>query len=182
MSRLIKSISIITLLLLFSISPLSGQNRINPIVKGYGGILDAPHATEKPDPNMEYKIVIDIATNDGGPDEVAYSLFNVARLINLHAMGGVPKENLKIVLAIHGGAAYAVMDNKSYKKKYKVDNPHLALFKELKEAGVQLFACSQSLMGRGINHKKIAPEIEVATSMLTVMTTYQLKGYAALKF
>ncbi|MEY3040112.1 MAG: hypothetical protein RLZZ593_1254, partial [Bacteroidota bacterium] len=25
-------------------------------------------------------------------------------------------------------------------------------------------------------------EVEVATSMLTTMTTYQLKGYAALKF
>lgn len=165
-----------------SMSALFGQGRINPVVKGYGGIFDAPFAVEKPDPNMEYKIVIDIATNDGDADEVAYSLFNVARLVNLHAMGGVPKENLKIVLAIHGGAANAVMDNKSYQKKFNMNNPHLALFQELKEAGVEMFVCSQSLIGRRINHKKIVPEVKLATSMLTVMTTYQLKGYAALKF
>jgi len=182
MKRIIQSTFFVILIASFSSQNLLGQTRINPVVKGYGGIFNAPHATEKPDPNMEYKIVIDIATNDSEPDDLAYSLFNVARLINLHTMGGVPKENLKIVLAIHGGAAYAVMDNKSYKKKYKVDNPHLQLFKELKEAGVEMFACSQSLMGRGINHKKIVPEVEVATSMLTVMTTYQLKGYAALRF
>ena len=182
MKRTIKSTVFITFFVLISTSSLFGQGRINPIVSGFGGIFDAPFAVEKPDPNMEYKIVIDIATNDSEPDQLAYSLFNVARLINLHAMGGVPKENLKIVLAIHGGAAYAVMDNKSYKKKYNVDNPHLPLFKELEEAGVQMFACSQSLIGRGINHKRIVPEVKPATSMLTVMTTYQLKGYAALKF
>lgn len=182
MKRKVKSAVLILLLVTMSSPALFGQGRINPVVAGFGGIFDAPYAVEKPDPNMEYKIVIDIATNDSEPDQLAYSLFNVARLLNLHAMGGVAKENLKVVLAIHGGAAYAVMDNKSYKKKYKVDNPHLPLFKELKEAGVQMFACSQSLMGRGINHKRIVPEVSVATSMLTVMTTYQLKGYAALKF
>lgn len=179
---MIKRTTFLLLAMCFSMSALFGQGRINPVVKGYGGIFDAPFAVEKPDPNMEYKIVIDIATNEGGADQVAYSLFNVARLINLHAMGGVPKKNLKIVLAIHGGAAYAVMDNNSYQKKYKVDNPHLLLFEELEEAGVEMFVCSQSLRGRGINYKRLVPEVKVATSMLTVMTTYQLKGYAALKF
>ncbi len=182
MNRLIKSSITLFIFFIFSTQGLLGQTRVNPVVKGYGGIFEAPYAAEKPDPNMEYKIVIDIATNDGDADDIAYSIFNVARLLNLHAMGGVPKENMKVVLAIHGRAAFAVMDNASYKKKYGVDNPHLQLFKELKEAGVQMFACSQSLIGRGINHKKLVPEVSVATSMLTVMTTYQLKGYAALKF
>ncbi len=173
------------LLLIFLFTGLQNaysQGRINPVIKNFGGIFDAPHAEEKPDPSLEYKIVIDIATNDSEPDEVAYSLYNVARLINLHVMGGVPKENLKIVLAIHGGAAYSVMNNEEYRKKYDVDNPHLELFEELNEAGVKIFACSQSLKGRGIDHHKMAPEIKVATAMLTVMTTYQLKGYASLKF
>lgn len=177
----IKSLGLIITLLCISHMGMA-QGRINPAVKNFGGIFDAPHATEKPDPNQQYKIVIDIATNDGDPDEIAYSLFNVSRLMNLHVMGGVPKENMHVVLAIHGGAAYSVMNNEEYKKKYDVDSPYLELFKELKEAGVQMFACSQSLMGRGIDHEKMVPEITVATSMLTIMTTYQLKGYAALKF
>jgi len=159
-----------------------GQGRINPAIENFGGIFDAPYATEKPDPTQQYKIVIDIVTNEAKPDGIAYSLYNVARLMNLHVMGGVPKENMHVVLAIHGNAAYAVMNNEEYKKKYEVDSPYLELFKELKEAGVQMFACSQSLRGRGIDHEKLVPEVSVATSMLTVMTTYQLKGYAALKF
>ncbi len=144
--------------------------------------MDAPHATEKPDPTMEYKIVIDVATGSSDPSEAMYSLVNVARLLNLHAMGGVPKENMHVVLAIHGGAIWSTLDNERYHEKYEVDNPHLSLFKELQEAGVKIFTCSQSLMGRNIDHTKLAPGIQVATSMLTTLTTYQLKGYAALKF
>lgn len=177
----IKSLGLVITLLCISHMGLA-QGRINPVIKNFGGIFDAAYATEKPDPNQQYKIVIDIATNDAEPDGVAYSLYNVARLMNLHVMGGVPKENMHVVLAIHGGAAYSVMNNEEYKKKYDVDSPYLELFKELKEAGVQMFACSQSLKGRGIDHEKMVPEVSVATSMLTVMTTYQLKGYAALKF
>jgi intracellular sulfur oxidation DsrE/DsrF family protein len=168
--------------LLFLSNLAFGQEMINPIIKGYGGIMDAPHAVERPDPNMEYKVVIDIATGDSDPKAVMYSLENVARLLNLHAMGGMPADKMKIVLAIHGGAIWSTLDNETYKAKYGVDNPHLPLFKELAAAGVTMFACSQSLMGRDIGHTKLASEVSVATSMLTTMTTYQLKGYAALKF
>lgn len=158
------------------------QETINPVIKNYGGIMNAPHADEKPDPTIQYKIIIDVATGDQDPKNVMYSLENVARLLNLHAMGGVPKENLHVVLAIHGGAVWSVLDNDSYRARYNVDNPHIPLFKELEGAGVKMFACSQSLLGRNIDHTKLAPGIKVATSMLTTMTTYQLKGYAALKF
>lgn len=74
------------------------------------------------------------------------------------------------------------MNNKAYKAKYGVDNPTLKLFKELDQAGVKMFVCGQSLIARNIDHLKIVPEVKVASSMLTVMTTYQLKGYAVLKF
>ena len=161
---------------------VSAQEMINPIITGYGGIFDAPHATEKPDPTMEYKVVIDVATDDNDKSKPFYSLVNVARLLNLHAMGGVPKENLKVVLAIHGGAVWSVLDNETYKGRFDTDNPHLELFEQLQAAGVKLFVCSQSLLGRELDHQKLAPGVQVATSMLSVMTTYQLKGYAALKF
>ena len=161
---------------------MKGQEWINPAIKGYGGIRDAPHATVKPDPSLQYNIVIDVATGDDNPKEAMYSLVNVARLMNLHAMGGVPKENIHVVLAIHSSAVWSVLDNETYKAKYEVDNPHIPLFKELQEAGVKMVACSQSLMGRSIDHTRLAPGIEVATSMLTTLTMYQLKGYATLKF
>lgn len=177
-----KKFSYLLLLAVVFISTSYAQEQINPIIKGYGGIFDAPHATEKPDPDQVYQVVIDVATGANEKSEPFYSLVNVARLLNLHAMGGVPKENLKVVLAIHGGAVWSVLDNETYKERFDTDNPHLPLFKELAAAGVKMFVCSQSLLGRNLDHQKLAPQVQVATSMLSVMTTYQLKGYAALKF
>lgn len=175
-----KSLLIFTLLAV-SVSAFS-QSRINPVIKSYGGIFDIPYAEEKPDPTLDYKIIIEIATASDKPDSTNWALYNVARLINLHVMGGVPKEKLHVVLAIHGGAAFSVMNNEAYKAKYGVDNPTLKLFKELDQAGVKMFVCGQSILARNIDRFKMVPEVKVASSMLTTMTTYQLKGYAALKF
>ena len=82
----------------------------------------------KPDPNQVYKVVIDIATSANDKTKPFYSLINVARLMNLHVMGGVPKDKLKIVLAIHGGAVWSVLSDEEYNKKYGIDNPHVPLF------------------------------------------------------
>jgi intracellular sulfur oxidation DsrE/DsrF family protein len=172
---------LIYLLLLVSATSFS-QNRINPVVKNYGGIFEIPYAVEKPDPSMDYNIIIEIEKASDTPDSTNWALYNVSRLINLHVMGGVPKEKLHVVLAIHGAAAFSVMNNDAYKAKYGVDNPTLKLFRELDQAGVKIFVCGQSLIARKIDRLKMAPEVKVASSMLTVMTTYQLKGYAALKF
>ena len=42
--------------------------------------------------------------------------------------------------------------------------------------------CGQSLIGRKIDPKEVHENIDLATSMLTTVTTYQLKGYAMLRF
>lgn len=174
----------IVLSIVFIILSMAGysQNRVNPVIKGYGGIFEIPYAEEKPDPSLDYKIVIEIATASDKPDSTNWALYNVARLINLHVMGGVPKEKINVVLAIHGGAAFSVMNNEAYKAKYGVNNPSLKLYQELEQAGVKMYVCGQSLIARKIDRFKMLPEVKVATSMLTTMTTYQLKGYAPLKF
>ncbi|MBK8292079.1 MAG: DsrE family protein [Flammeovirgaceae bacterium] len=164
--------------------PLIGfaQNKVSPVVKNYGGIFEIPYADEKPDPTLDYKIVIEVVSNTDKYDSINWPLFNVARLLNLHVTGGVPKEKIQVVVVIHGGAAFTVMNNEAYKAKYGVDNPNLNLYQELQQAGVKMFVCGQSLIARKIDRLKMVPEVKIATSALTTLTTYQLKGHALLKF
>lgn len=169
-------------LVLLAVVVGSYAQAVNPVIKSAGAIHDIPYATVKPDPSLDYNIVIDVATGPDKPSEVNPSLDNVARLINLHVVGGVPKEKLHIVLAIHNVSAFAVLSNEAYRAKYKTDNPNLRLLEELAQAGVRLTVCGQSLIKREIDPTKLAPNVEVATSMLTTVTTHQLKGYAVLKF
>jgi intracellular sulfur oxidation DsrE/DsrF family protein len=174
----------IFLLLIFFVesSSLLAQSRVNPVIKDYGGIFEIPYAAEKPDPALAYNIVIEVEKMSDKPDTINWALNNVARLINLHAVGGVKPASMNVVLAIHGGATYTVMNNDAYKARYNVENPNLNLYRELAEAGVKIFVCGQSLIGREVDRKRMVPEVKISVSMLTVLTTYQLKGYALLKF
>jgi intracellular sulfur oxidation DsrE/DsrF family protein len=156
--------------------------RVYPVIKSFGGIFEVPYAAEKPDPSMNYNIIIEVEKESDKPDTINWALHNVARLINLHVMGGVPASKLNIILAIHGGATYTAMNADSYKAKYNVENPNLKLYDELQKAGVKMVVCGQSIINRKVDRTRLVPQVQIATSMLTTLTTYQLKGYAYLKF
>jgi intracellular sulfur oxidation DsrE/DsrF family protein len=158
------------------------RNWQNPIIKGYGQILDLEKVDVKPDPNMEYKILIELVFDMDKPERTNFSATNVARLINLHAIGGVKKENLNVAVVIHAAATNTVINNEAYQKKYETDNPYLDLYKELSEAGVELIVCGQSLMMYRNDAKDVVPQVKIATSALTAVSTYQLKGFAYFKW
>ncbi len=152
------------------------------MITPFGGIFDIPEATVKADEQLPYKIVIDVVTGNENPADFNWALNNVARLMNLNAVSVTNMSRMDVVLAIHGSATYSIADNKTYKSKYEVDNPNLELINALSEAGVRLTVCGQSLISRGIKVENVNNKVEIATSMLTTVTTLQLKGYAYLKF
>ena len=177
-----KSITITFIALILSLQLEAQQQRVNPIIKSQGGIFEVPFALEKPDPSLVYNIVIEVERESEKPDTINWALNNVARLLNLLSVGGVPNANVHIVMAIHGGATYTTMNNEQYKAKYKQDNPNLKLYQELEAAGVKMFVCGQSVINRKVDRTRMVPEVKPALSMLTTITTYQLRGYAYLKF
>lgn len=158
------------------------QQRVNPVIESQGGIFEIPFAIEKPDPTLVYNVIIEVERESDKPDTINWALNNVARFLNLLSVGGVPPSNVNVVLAIHGGASYTTMNNGQYRDKYKVDNPNLKLYQELQSAGVRMFICGQSIVNRKIDRMRLVPEVKPSLSMLTTVTTYQLRGYAYLKF
>ena len=118
------------------ISYLSAQQKIYPVIKNFGGIYDIPDAKLKVEPADNYQIVIDLYSPSEDNSAINAALNNVARMINLHAIAGLPKDQLSVVLAIHGGATYASLNDDGYKAKYDVINPNTPLIRELADAGV----------------------------------------------
>ena len=82
-----------------------------------------------------------------------------------------------MAVVIHAAATNTVINNEAYQKKYETDNPYLDLYKELADAGVELIVCGQSLMLYKNDANDIVPQVKIATSALTAVSTYQLKGY-----
>lgn len=160
----------------------AAPEKINPVVPDFGGVYAIPEATVIPDSTIEYKIVVDVKTGGQKPTNFSAGLYNVARLLNLHEAGGGFNDQMDVVLAIHGGATYSILDNAAYKAKFGVDNPNIDLIRQLKVAGVQLTVCGQSLIARKIDPKTVLGEVDIATSMLTTVATCQMKGFAVLQF
>jgi intracellular sulfur oxidation DsrE/DsrF family protein len=155
------------------------QAPVFPRIEHYGEAYPIPESVDNPDPTLKYHVVVDIKTNDK-PEEANQPLLRVARLLNLLEMSKVPRENVKIVCVVHHAAAFIAMDDRRYEEKYKVPNPNSPIFAELAQAGVQLLVCGQSLRAREIDAKKLHETVKPALSAITVVTTYQLKGYALL--
>lgn len=153
----------------------------NPVIKNFGGIYAIEEATVVPEAQQRYDIVIDVYSGDD-PAQLNAALNNVARMINLHAIGGVDPDSIQVVLAIHGRATKTVLNDDAYEARYDVENPNSDLIHALKESGVKLTVCGQSLIGRKIDIDEVNDNIEIATSMLTTVTTYRLKGYTLLRF
>lgn len=158
------------------------QDKVNPIIKDFGSVYEIPDAVEKPDPKMNYKLLVDLVMGSSKSDTINLGIEAACTLLNLHGVGGVPKEKINMVIAVHNAAGYTVMNNEAYKARYKVDNPNLPMIKALVDAGVKIVVCGQTLKKRGIDPSTLAPGVGVATSALTTITTHQMKGYATIKW
>ena len=173
---------ILILLLSLSFGSLLAQTNYEfPVIKNFGGIYPIDEATVVPDANQKYDIVIDVFSGEN-PKRLNAALNNVARMINLHAIAGVHPDSIHVVLAIHGKATKTVLNDDGYESRYSIKNPNHNLIIALKEAGVKIAVCGQSLIGRKIDPNEVNENVEIATSMLTTVTKYQLKGYTLLKF
>jgi intracellular sulfur oxidation DsrE/DsrF family protein len=105
-------------------------------------------------------------------------LNDIARIYNLHIAGGVPKEKVHFVIAVHAMAESSFLNNEAYQKKYKMNNPNLPIIEQLSNAGVQFLVCSQSHSWFGFKKDQLIPQAKLAMSAQTTLSAYQSKGYA----
>jgi len=168
---------------------LAGENRLyEPYIKSGGYAMVVEDVDEKPDPDLEYNIVIDFVSssllknNKIDSSAVNWGLGHMRRIINLHVAAGIPPENIHIVAAVHAGAPYSFLNNEHYKEKYGIDNPNLPLIVELQNAGVRFLMCGQIMNYMNITKNMLAEGTKTTLTAQTTLTSYQLKGYASKVF
>jgi intracellular sulfur oxidation DsrE/DsrF family protein len=171
-----------SLILLFSAHFTFAQTAQFPIVKDFGGIYEIKDAVEKPDPSLEYKIMVDLSTGADSPEEISRWVDNIARLMNLHGLAGVPQDRLHVKVVVHGGAIFTLLTDEKHQERSKVDNPNLKVYEALKASGAEIFVCGQSMVARNLDKKDLWPGVKISHSALTTITTYVPQGYTLLKF
>lgn len=158
------------------------QSKVYPAIDGFGGIFPVEQADITPNSNLDYRIVIDVKSPSSDPGQLNPALNNVARLMNLHIEGGANLARMHVVLAVHAGAAYALLNDDAFRERYGIENPNRELIDALGSSRVDVTICGQSMIARGIERDQLIEGVKVATSMLTTVTTYQSLGYSFLQF
>ena len=149
-----------------------------PVIKGYGPIDLLPNAAVQPDKSIKYKVIFEITRAAQSVEKLNPGLDRVARFVNVMAASGIMPRDMDLAAVIHGPAAPIVLRNEIFKDRFKTDNPNEEIIKALKEAGVKLNVCGQSLADNAFEHKWVNKQILIVVSALVVVPTYQLKGYA----
>ena len=153
-----------------------------PAIKDYGAEHYFPKSAVQPDPRMDYKVVFLIIHNDAKAEHNE-GLDHIARLINLLHDAGVKPNHIHIVGVLTGPATSVAVNDSTYKKMYTVPNPNDSLMTELTRVGhVKLYVCAQALSFMGYGPAYLNPNVKMALSALTTVTTYELKGYALMQF
>jgi intracellular sulfur oxidation DsrE/DsrF family protein len=144
---------------------------------GYNAAKDFTGAKELPDPNVDYKVVFSVAAN-AKPDEIHPTLKTIALYLNTLAHNGVQANHRHIAAVFHQGGGDAVLANDVYQARHNgMDNPNIAMLRELKKAGVELRVCGQGLLGKKLEPSQVLPDVQVDLWAMTTMVNLQLRGY-----
>jgi intracellular sulfur oxidation DsrE/DsrF family protein len=171
---------------LLSVAPAAGAQAIGtprpgPVLEEFGAVFEVPEIDWQT-PDVKYRAVFDVRDPAESADERNRSIETVARYLNMHARAGVPREKLRAVLVLHGGAAKGALTDDAYRERYGMANPDRELIRALIEVGAEVILCGQSAMSRGFPAADLAPGVRLALSAMTALVAYQQQGYSLIAF
>jgi intracellular sulfur oxidation DsrE/DsrF family protein len=153
------------------------QRRAGPVIQSAGGVFPVPDPDFDTPLDHTYRLAFEIHDAAPSPDQMNVGLNTVARFLNMHAAAGAPLERLQAAVVMHGPAGKDLLDNDAYRERLGVDNPNVALVRELAEAGVRIILCGQTAASRGLSRDRLLEPVEVALSAMTALVVLQDRGY-----
>ncbi len=125
-------------ILVISMQTLSAQESgSGPILEEFGSVFSIPEPDLILDSEKNYKILFDIYTDQGGDSKINPLLNTVARFLNMHGQTGLSKEQMDVVVILHGAGAKNALNEEAYRKKFGRSNPNADLLQALDRIGVE---------------------------------------------
>lgn len=153
-----------------------------PIINGFGTTYKIGGVDLSLDKDTDYKVMFDVFTHPGKKNAINPLLNTVARFMNMHGHAGLGKEQMKIVVVVHGAAIPNMLSEKAHVAALGKSNPNAPLIAALKDAGVELYVCGQSLTYKGYAKNQLAEGVKVSLSAMTALVHYQKEGYQLINF
>lgn len=151
---------------------------VYPRIKMAGGVYALAKGVTMPAADRDYRLVIDAKTGEVTETGINRRLEIAARALNLYALAGVPANQLKLAVVIHGKATPAVLADVSHRKQFGKPNPNADLIAELHKAGVRILLCGQAMIRAGYTVADVRDDVRVELSALTTLAELQADGYS----
>ena len=122
--------------------------------------------------------------SDNWKDEVGAGLSFVSGLVKAYRSIGTPSNQLHISAVVHGDAGYWMLKDDPYVafRKGEGPNPNKALIRELRELGVSVELCGQTMKERGWTKEDILPAVKIVPNAYPRIVDLELQGYAYIRF
>ncbi|MEZ5708388.1 MAG: DsrE family protein [Blastomonas sp.] len=159
--------------------PAHAQNdsfSTGPLIEEFGPVanVDADMAIPA---NTKFHVAFDVSEG-AKSGELSRSLVSVARFLNMHVRAGVPAENIRLAVVVHGKASQDLTVQSVYAKSHDgATNANAPLIAALTRHGVRIILCGQSASAYGIDKEDLLPDVEMALSAMTAHALLQQQGY-----
>lgn len=167
-------------------TPLSAQTSAfhpGPVFGEFGNVASVETTMEMP-ADAHFAVAFDTLTA-AEPSEVNRTLNSAARFINMHVEAGVPVENIRVAVVVHGSAGFDLTNAESYGAHYEsygahydgAENANAAAIEALIANGVQIILCGQSAAFYEIGVEDLLPGVDMALSAMTAHALLQQDGF-----
>jgi intracellular sulfur oxidation DsrE/DsrF family protein len=149
-----------------------------PTIMSVGAIPDVPGAMERPDPKLNYKLVMDIQMMGDSPDDTNPAIEFLGGIINTLRKGGVAKDHIHVTAVFHGKTIVLVTRDSTYRNRTGAsNNPNIKILNELAAAGVDLVVCGQSAGSQHYSTNDLLPVTKLNLSATLTFINLQTRGY-----
>ncbi|WP_326521314.1 DsrE family protein [Parerythrobacter aestuarii] len=132
--------------------------------------------------DSQFAIAFDVATPaaDGGRNR---GFESAARFINMHVAHGVPEENIRIAVVVHGKAVMDLLRDGAWTAKgLEGTNGSGAMVRSMLDHDVRFIVCGQSAAAYGVTRDDLIPGVEMALSAMTAHAVLQGEGFTVNPF
>ena len=150
--------------------------KTGPVFKDFGPT--APVEQSEPvAKDAMFKVSFDVA-KAAEPGKLNRTIESAARFINMHVAAGVPEENIRIAIVVHGGAAFDLTHQEFFMAhKDGAENASAAAIAQLQDHGVTFYLCGQSAAAHGISNADLLPGVQMSLSAMTAHALLQQQNY-----
>lgn len=107
---------------------------------------------------------------------------SAARFINMHAAAGVPQENIRVAVVVHGKAVHDLLTAAPLEAREMPVGGSSAMVRAMLDHGVRVIVCGQSATAYGVSLDNVLPGVEIALSAMTAHALLQQQGYTVNPF